>query len=513
MAASIWSPGSSQQVPALPAVAPVSFVKGTVGNPGINFVGDTETGIWSETDGYLNFVCNGITQLRIDPAGNITGNKMITGVELTLASATITDIGAVASNSVQITGTTTINSFGTAYRGPMFVRFASALTLTYNATTLILPGAANISINAGDAIVVTPKATAGTADGWVVVSYTSGSPNLNAVSSLNNGQLAGLRNRIINGDMRIDQRSSGSAYTGSGSQYTLDRWKSSFTGGSVANIQQNLSGITAPVGFPKYLGLQTTSVVTLLATDGYSMLQKIEGANVADLSFGTASASTVTLSFWVRSTLTGTFGGSLRNSVGDRSYVFSYTITAANTWQYKTITIPGDTTGTWLTDNGAGIFVFLSCGVGTAFQTAAGSWLAGNYVSVTGEQRVMATVGATFAFTGVQLEKGNVATPFEQRPYGMELLLCQRYAESVAFMWQGNTTSGGSYGGSFQFAADKRISPSFSTALQVNLNGSFNTATFTAITSANRGAYCIAAATSTTTGGAYVLNSFATAEL
>lgn len=171
MAASIWSPGSSQQVPALPAVAPVSFVKGTVGNPGINFVGDIETGIWSETDGYLNFVCNGITQLRIDPTGNITGNKFIGGAELQIASASVTDIGSLATNSVQITGTSTITSFGVNYRGPMFVRFQSALTLTHNATTLILPGAANISVMAGDTCIVVPKALSGISNGWIVFGY------------------------------------------------------------------------------------------------------------------------------------------------------------------------------------------------------------------------------------------------------------------------------------------------------------------------------------------------------
>ena len=131
----------------------------------------------------------------------------------------------------------------------------------------------------------------------------------------------------------------------------------------------------------------------------------------------------------MRSSLTGTFGGSLRNSAANRSYPFSYTISVADTWEYKTITIPGDTTGTWLTDTGIGISVFISLGAGATLSGTAGAWAGSNFQSATGAVSVVGTSGATFYITGVQLETGSVATPFERRPYGTELMLCQRYYE------------------------------------------------------------------------------------
>jgi hypothetical protein len=170
MAASIWAPGSTS-TPTLPAVAPVQFVKGTAALPGITFVDDIETGIWSQTDGYLQLTVNGVTRVTIDPTGRVTFNgKVITNTEVDIASSTVCDIGAVGTNSVRITGTNDITSFGTTYAGPMFVRFESALTLAHS-SALILPGSANITVAAGDTLLVTPKATAGVADGWVVLSY------------------------------------------------------------------------------------------------------------------------------------------------------------------------------------------------------------------------------------------------------------------------------------------------------------------------------------------------------
>jgi hypothetical protein len=157
---------------------------------------------------------------------------------------------------------------------------------------------------------------------------------------------------------------------------------------------------------------------------------RIEGNNVADLAWGTANAKAVTLSFWVRSSLTGTFGGGLRNSNLSRNYVFSYSISAADTWEYKTITVPGDATGTWLTDTGIGIDLVFSMGAGPDAQLSAGLWTSTTVQvasGVTGQVNVCATSGATWQITGVQLEAGSVATPFERRPYGTELQLCQRY--------------------------------------------------------------------------------------
>jgi hypothetical protein len=162
-------------------------------------------------------------------------------------------------------------------------------------------------------------------------------------------------------------------------------------------------------------------------------VQFIEGLNVADFAWGTASAATVTLSFWVKSTITGTFSGALANSAYDRSYPFNYTISVASTWEYKTITIPGDTSGTWLTTNGLGIRLYMSLGAGSNFTGTAGAWNAtGRTASTTGTASVIGTLNATWQFTGVQLEKGSTATSFDYRPYGTELALCQRYFISLS---------------------------------------------------------------------------------
>jgi len=247
-----------------------------------------------------------------------------------------------------------------------------------------------------------------------------------------------LRNRIINGAMVIDQRNAGAAITPTTGGYGVDRWSYSLSQASKYSIQQNAGSVTPPAGFPNYLGITSLSAYSIGASDYFGIAQGIEGFNFADLAFGTASAKTVTISFWVYSSLTGTFGGSFKNYAGTRSYPFSYTISAANTWEQKTITIAGDTSGTWVGNTNAGAAqVWFSFGVGSTYSAAAGSWASGLYISATGATSVVGTNGATFYITGVQLEAGSVATPFERRQYGQELMLCQRYyykikAEGVA---------------------------------------------------------------------------------
>jgi hypothetical protein len=237
----------------------------------------------------------------------------------------------------------------------------------------------------------------------------------------------GMRNRLINGAMVIDQRNNGASLTPTGSVYTLDRWATFITQASKISFQQNAASVTPPSGFTKYLGATSLSSYSVLSSDSFSVSQPIEGLNIADLGWGTASAATVTLSFWVRSSLTGTFGGSLRNGAVNRSYPFTYTINSANTWEKETITIAGDTTGTWATDNTQGVYVGFALGAGATLSNTAGAWAAGNFASATGATSVVGTNGATFYITGVQLEKGSAATPFDYRPYGTELQLCQRY--------------------------------------------------------------------------------------
>jgi hypothetical protein len=233
--------------------------------------------------------------------------------------------------------------------------------------------------------------------------------------------------------MRIDQRNAGASVTPlTGATYTVDRWLTAFAQSSKFSIQRNAASVTPPVGFTNYLGATSLSAYSVVSTDFFTLQQNIEGLNIADLAWGTANAAPVTLSFWVRSSLTGTFGGAINNSGGSRSYPFSYTINSANTWEKETITIPGDTAGTWLTTNGIGITVNLSIGMGSNSSGTAGAWTGPAIYAPTGATSVVGTNGATFYITGVQLEKGSTATSFDYRPYGTEFSLCQRYLPVIA---------------------------------------------------------------------------------
>jgi len=249
-----------------------------------------------------------------------------------------------------------------------------------------------------------------------------------SLSSVNGGPIAGTRNRIINGDMRIDQRNAGASVNSAsgGGVYAVDRFEQeSAVGGGVMSIQRSS---TAPAGFTNSLLFTVTTTDTSLAAgDRYDFRQIVEGFNTADLGFGTASPSTVTLSFWIRSSVTGTYCVVLRNGSNNRSYVTTYAINSANTWEQKSVTITGDTTGTWGTDNGRGIIVGFSLGAGSTFQATANTWSAGAYQATSSQTNLLGTSGATFYLTGVQLEPGSVATPFERRSYGAEFALCQRY--------------------------------------------------------------------------------------
>jgi hypothetical protein len=227
--------------------------------------------------------------------------------------------------------------------------------------------------------------------------------------------------------MVIDQRNAGASITFNDGVFPVDRWTTVATQSSKGTIQRNAGSVTPPAGFINYLGFTSSSAYSVLTGDAFAIQQRIEGLNVSDLAWGTASAATVTLSFWVRSSLTGTFGGSVSNSAQNRSYPFTYTINAANTWELETVTIPGDTSGTWLTTNGIGARINLGLGAGATYSGTAGAWSGSTLFSATGATSVVGTNGATFYITGVQLEKGSTATSFDYRPYGTELALCQRY--------------------------------------------------------------------------------------
>jgi hypothetical protein len=282
-----------------------------------------------------------------------------------------------------------------------------------------------------------------------------------------------MRNRIINGDMRIDQRNSGASVTPTDNQYSLDRWHTQVSQTSKMTIQKmdsaNSSATgyeanSAPAGFTNSLKVTSSSAYSVITGDYFAVDQCIEAFNLIDLNWGTANAKSVTLSFFVKSSLTGTFGGAIANGAFNRSYPFTYTIVAANTWEQKSITIPGDTTGTYGTTNGRGIYVQFGLGVGSTYSGTAGSWTASGLVSATGAVSVVGTNGATWYVTGVQLEEGSQATPFEYRHFGTELALCQRYYEVLTYNANGEIASSylltsTFYKSYWYFKVNKRASP------------------------------------------------------
>jgi hypothetical protein len=251
-----------------------------------------------------------------------------------------------------------------------------------------------------------------------------------ANTSLGAGNASIMKNRIINGAMVIDQRNAGASSTAQNS-YTVDRWKYVAAQASKGTWGQNLNAITPPAGFTNYLGFQSSSAYSVASGDYFALQQVVEGYNIADLGWGTANAKAITISAWVYSSLTGTFGGALQISGLGQCYPFSYTISSANTWTYVTVNIAGDTAGSWNTTNGAGIYVAFSLGAGSSWTATGGAWTVSNAFQATGATSVVGTNGATFYITGVQLEVGSSATGFEYRLYNQELSACQRYYQFV----------------------------------------------------------------------------------
>ena len=278
-------------------------------------------------------------------------------------------------------------------------------------------------------------------------------------ASASPGTTTGFKNRIINGAMVIDQRNAGASVSiPSTATYTLDRYGTVASQSSKFSVQQNAGSVTPPVGFSNYLGVTSSSAYSVPSNEIFCVYQNIEGYNVADLNWGTANAKTITISFWVRSSLTGTFGGSVANAAFNWSYPYSYTISAANTWEYKTITIAGQTTGSWNTTNDIGLRVYFPIGVGATYSGTAGAWANNGLISSTGATSVVGTNGATFYITGVQLEVGTTATNFDFRSYGTELALCQRYYEisNQTWIWSGYVVASSGMFVSFPYKVTKR---------------------------------------------------------
>jgi hypothetical protein len=328
-------------------------------------------------------------------------------------------------------------------------------------------GLGSIATQDSSSVTITGGSVSGITDLDIADGGTGASTAANARVNLGVDNYGMLKNRIINGAMVIDQRNAGASVTINAASFTysLDRWRSfgQATDG-VFTVQQDTS---APSGFVNSTKITVTTADTSIGADqGYNFQQSIEGFNVADLGFGTANAKTITLSFWVRSSLTGTFGGALRNNANDRTYPFSYTISSVDTWEQKSITIAGDTAGTWLKGNGTGINVLFSLGAGSDFLTTGGSWNAVNRQGVTGQVNLIGTNGATFYITGVQLEVGTQATSFEYRQFGQELALCQRYyykqkaTGTADFFGNGHCTGTTTLVADSTFPVSMRTSPS-----------------------------------------------------
>jgi hypothetical protein len=340
------------------------------------------------------------TQSFISGTDYFNGTGAQTAFTLTRSVASVNDIQAVVNNVVQVpndaytlSGTTiTFTSAPSAGTQNVYVRYLSTTTQA-----------------------ITPSQ--GT------VSWSTLDSNIQ--------QDLGLmyKNKIINGAMTFNQRNAGASVTPTNGQYVLDRWINYQSVASKYSIQQNAGSVTPPVGFSNYAGMTSLSSYSLGGTDYFTFEQALEGFNVSDLAWGSANARTVTLSFWVRSSLTGTFGGALYAATGTLCYPFSYTISAANTWEQKSVTITGPTTGTFATNNTASFSLCFGIGVGSTYSGTAGSWQGSVLRSVTGAVNVVGTNGATFYLTGVQLEVGTQATTFTTAggSYGAELALCQRY--------------------------------------------------------------------------------------
>jgi len=379
---------------------------------------------------------------------NTTGQPVVTGtvISSTAFNALTADLGTGLSTAITKDGQT-----ATTARIPFAQGISSTLVTDSTSTTtgsIITAGGAGV---AKALFVGTTANVAGTTDssstttgtittaGGVGIAKALNVGTTLAVAgdstftgSVNAPNTFGFKNRIINGAMVIDQRNAGASVTPASGAFTLDRWNATTVGGtSKFSVQQNAGAVTPPAGFINYLGITSLSAYSITAGDIQLITQAVEGFNVADLGWGAAGAATVTLSFWVRSSLTGTFGGSLRNLDNNRSYPFSYSIPTANTWTQISVTIAGDTSGTWYKNNTAGINVSWGLGVGSTYSGTANTWGGALYGAPTGSVSVVGTNGATFYITGVQLEKGSTATSFDYRPYGTELALCQRYLYAI----------------------------------------------------------------------------------
>ena len=435
-----------------------SLITGTYGGTGVNNGSNTITiagnvthsGAFTQT-----FTATGNTSLTLPTSGTLqtttgslasnTGLPLTTGVTGTLPVAnggtgqTTASAGFNALSPITTTGDLIIGN-GTNSATRLAIG-ANTYVLTSNGTTAswVAPsGGGSGTVNSGTQYQLGYYASTGTAISGNSNIKTDANSNLNLAATgatLNSANTFGFKNRIINGAMVISQRNGTSTVTPANNDYTLDRWKCTLSQTGKYTVAQSL---TAPAGFANSLLVTSTSAYTVGASESFYLTQPIEGFNTYDLAWGTANAKTVTLSFQVQSSLTGTFGGSIWNSAVNRLYPFTYTISSANTWTPISIVVAGDTTGTWVgATNGVGLYLNIELGAGSSVSGTPNAWSTTAYFP-TGATSVVGTSGATFYITGVQLEVGTQATSFDFRSIGTELNLCQRYYE-----FGQNSSSGG----------------------------------------------------------------------
>lgn len=438
----------------------------------------------SFTDG----VTNDVTAAKL----NALVADAVPTANLSLNSTTGTIANFTASTANVTTGTITTLTNGTTTATAEVITSGTIQSLT-SSTANITSGTFGGSINsttgtignlsttlAGDFTISQGTATLGTT-GATAATYgtTSDIPRITVdakgriTSATTVTAPVGFRNRIINGDMRIDQRNAGASVTLpdglSNYAFPVDRWCAARATNGTATAQQST---VAPNNYTNSIVYTTGGSITPNSGTAAYLIQFVEGYNIADLGFGTSSAKAITISFWVRSSVDGTYGASLTNSASNRSYPFTYSISSANTWEQKSITISGDTSGTWLTDNGRGIALIFDMGSSSTFRGTAGSWSGSQLYGVTGTVQLNTNSNATFYITGVQLEAGSTATDFERRPYGTELALCQRYYyQSNSSLTSGITVGGSAFFNAFnateafgsnKFAVPMRTTPSLS---------------------------------------------------
>jgi len=513
-----------------------------IGNPIYQsaFVVDQFSGNGSTTAFTMSVAPAGVTNVLVAVSGVLQDPSTygVVGNTLTFTAAPPSGTGNISCRylGVPASGVTT-----TAYRTVTeFTATASQTTFTPPSYTVgfinvylngVLLGSADYTATNGTTVVLTTGALAGnlvTVESFLVSSVLNAIPNTAGsvsssniqtsvalttptmtsptissgaltigTTSLGAGNASSFKNRIINGAMVIDQRNAGASVTATTSgPYTLDRWYAQATVNSKYTVQQNAGAVTPPVGFSNYLGATSSAATVLAAGDYYCISQGIEGFNIADLAWGTANAKTVTLSFQVYSSQTGTFGGSLWTGNSGAYLPFSYSIPTANTWANISVTIAGPTIGSWYTNSSNGVTLNFSLGAGTTYSGGtAGTWSSTLYVQPSGCVNLITFSGATFYITGVQLEVGSTATSFDYRDYGRELILCQRYYFKVlpgatttltSTGYNANTTL---FAGFIQFPVTMRTAPTSleqtGTATDYQTVGSYGAITCSAVPTFN----------------------------